>query len=599
MTRRIACIWLPNWPCQRWLHHHPQCIGHPFALQQRDPRRGWRIAAASSIARQQGILPGMSTSQALSLGIATLPTTKPSHPTQNSPQPNTTAPPNNLLLGQLDPEADREALEELAQAAQQFSPTVALESLEEKPWAIRSLHQPQALLMEATHLGRWFGSEQEMARQILHWLQSQHLVARIAIADSLAAAWAIAQGMPIAPLAQALLRQNQTGITSWQDIPGETPPWIVDSCSLPQWLDRLPVTALRIDQPTANTLRRLGISRLHHLLQLPRSGLAQRLGPGIIRKIDQLLGHIDESITGITPSQDWSACQPLEIPIDRIDWIEQILTQLLEQICLRLQERSEGGLRWIARLTMQEGPDLLWTLNLFRPSADPNYLRPLLLQQCETKWKSIATGSPPAITQVHLQAALRTTIRWHQTLFFDQDTTPQQENIAPLLDRLSNRLGRQAVVQGILQTDPLPEQACRWNPITGTLRTYSKRSRSHSQSIQTKGTKPLPTANYQTRWRAEPQETQPLRRPIQLLSMPLPLTTSPPSSQDLPHTFQLGHQPSRKVHQARGPERIETGWWEGDSIQRDYYRIELDHGDWWWVYLDRRNHTWYLHGYFG
>ncbi|MFM8174791.1 MAG: hypothetical protein ACKN81_14690, partial [Pirellulaceae bacterium] len=206
MVRRIACIWLPNWPCQRWLHHHPQCIGHPFALQQRDPRRGWCIAAASSIARQQGILPGMSTSQALSLGIATLPTTKPSHPTQDSPRLNTTAPPNNLLLGQLDPDADREALEELAQAAQQFSPTVALESLEEKPWAIRSLHQPQALLMEATHLGRWFGSEQEMARQILHWLQSQQLVARIAIADSLAAAWAIAQGMPIAPLAQVLLR---------------------------------------------------------------------------------------------------------------------------------------------------------------------------------------------------------------------------------------------------------------------------------------------------------------------------------------------------------------------------------------------------------
>jgi len=599
MTRRIACIWLPNWPCQRWLHHHPQCVGHPFALQQRDPRRGWRIAAASSIARQQGILPGMSTSQALSLGIATLPTTKPSHPTPKSLQPNSTAPPNNLLLGQLDPDADREALEELAQAAQQFSPTVALESLEEKPWAIRSLHQPQALLMEATHLGRWFGSEQEMARQILHWLQSQQLVARIAIADSLAAAWAIAQGMPIAPLAQALLRQNQIGIASWLDIPGETPPWIADSYSLPQWLDRLPVTALRIDQPTAHTLRRLGISRLHQLLQLPRSGLAQRLGPGIIRKIDQILGQIDESITGITPSQDWSACQPLEIPIDRIDWIEQILAQLLEQICQRLQERSEGGLRWIARLTMQEGPDLLWTLNLFRPSADPNYLRPLLLQQCEAKWKSIATNSPPAIIQVHLQAALRTPVRWHQTLFFDQDTTPQQENIAPLLDRLSNRLGRQAVVQGILQTDPLPEQACRWNPITGTLRTYSKRSSSHSQSIQTKGTKPLPAANYQTRWRAEPQETQPLRRPTQLLPMPLPLTTSPPACQDLPRTFQLGHQPSRKVLQARGPERIETGWWEGDSIQRDYYRIELDHGDWWWVYLNRRNHTWYLHGYFG
>ena len=33
-----------------------------------------------------------------------------------------------------------------------------------------------------------------------------------------------------------------------------------------------------------------------------------------------------------------------------------------------------------------------------------------------------------------------------------------------------------------------------------------------------------------------------------------------------------------------GPERIETGWWRGPCVRRDYYRVELDDGQWWWIF---------------
>jgi protein ImuB len=48
------------------------------------------------------------------------------------------------------------------------------------------------------------------------------------------------------------------------------------------------------------------------------------------------------------------------------------------------------------------------------------------------------------------------------------------------------------------------------------------------------------------------------------------------------------------------PERIETGWWDGGEIARDYY-IALDpQGVRLWVFRERTEpHRWFLHGVFG
>ena len=47
-----------------------------------------------------------------------------------------------------------------------------------------------------------------------------------------------------------------------------------------------------------------------------------------------------------------------------------------------------------------------------------------------------------------------------------------------------------------------------------------------------------------------------------------------------------------------GPERIETAWWRGPTVRRDYWRIETNTNRWLWVYRDLQNRRWYLHGEF-
>jgi protein ImuB len=48
------------------------------------------------------------------------------------------------------------------------------------------------------------------------------------------------------------------------------------------------------------------------------------------------------------------------------------------------------------------------------------------------------------------------------------------------------------------------------------------------------------------------------------------------------------------------PERIETGWWDGGDIARDYYTAIDLHGVRLWIFRERAApHRWFLHGVFG
>jgi protein ImuB len=48
------------------------------------------------------------------------------------------------------------------------------------------------------------------------------------------------------------------------------------------------------------------------------------------------------------------------------------------------------------------------------------------------------------------------------------------------------------------------------------------------------------------------------------------------------------------------PERVETGWWDGAEVARDYYRALDRYGVWLWVFRERTEpHQWFLHGVFG
>ena len=52
------------------------------------------------------------------------------------------------------------------------------------------------------------------------------------------------------------------------------------------------------------------------------------------------------------------------------------------------------------------------------------------------------------------------------------------------------------------------------------------------------------------------------------------------------------------VVRCQGPERIETGWWRGGDVRRDYFMVETTDGTRWWIFHRLDDGRWFLHGCF-
>ena len=88
---------------------------------------------------------------------------------------------------------------------------------------------------------------------------------------------------------------------------------------------------------------------------------------------------------------------------------------------------------------------------------------------------------------------------------------------------------------------------------------------------------------------AEPAE-EPPPRPVRLETVSI-VPDGPPLR------FRLGPE-SHRIVSADGPERIETAWWRGECVRRDYYVVETETGSRWWLFRRLRDGAWFLHGQF-
>jgi protein ImuB len=157
----------------------------------------------------------------------------------------------------------------------------------------------------------------------------------------------------------------------------------------------------------------------------------------------------------------------------------------------------------------------------------------------------------------------------HQAKLFDLGTASQHtQQTADLIDRLASRLGRDRILAVRLLAEAQPERAYRYESLVAKRRN--------------------------TR-RSPPRDLPP--RPLQLLRRPVRLAAVAivPDGPPLHFTLPSGQQ---RVARSWGPERIQTGWWRGQPIHRDYYRVETTTGTRYWLFRRRTDGAWFLHGVF-
>ncbi len=504
------------------------------------------------------------------------------------------------LLIPHDPRTDDEALRKLAwHLQQQITPQVETETLDEKPWAGCARHQRESLIGEISGVTHLFGGEIPLLQETGRLLHRFGLAGRIAIADSVGAAWAMAH-----------FGSLDTSVGPTNATPTDGPPrlgqWIVPSGAMRSMLEPLPTASLRINVATAETLARLGVERVGELLRLPRQGLAARLGSSLVQRIDQALGQREETLSAQAAPAEHQQTWQLEYPTSDQAILGDRIRRLMKSIRTGLAARQRGALRVTCRLDLSIHPPLFLEVGLFAPTVDDEHLSGLLIHRLE----NIRLASD--VTQITVAVTLTGPLRTAQISLFETDTSAASlagSTLSRLVDSLSGRMGRESVLRVELQEDPLPEQAYRTFPLTGGQRNGVGVRRNRSLPAASAAPQRGDAIGAGTLGRSFdlPSADDAMRRPLFLFPDPIPLAVALPN-QSFRQTVSDGRLPQQirwggVVHTVLrhwGPERIETGWWKGPTIRRDYYRIETDRGGWWWIFrtLAGPQSRWMLHGQF-
>jgi protein ImuB len=420
---------------------------------------------------------------------------------------------------QHDPLADQATLLLLAAWCEQFSPIVGIE-------------QPDNLCMDVTGLGSLFGGEPLLAQQIVKTSHRRGLSIRVAIADTLGAAWAVAH---------------------YGECPGIVPHGEMNA------LVDLPIASLRIEE--TEILAELGVERIGQLLKLPRNAIASRFDPLLLRRLDQFTGLIPETIVSHRSLPEITTEIELEYPTEDRQTVDIILRELVERVAQPLAQRQQGAIQLECQFRCEDAEPLKIQAGLFRASADPKHLLDLLRMRLER----VVLGGP--VTAVKLSVPLAARLQTWQPELFEPSRREGRRQVGLLVDRLSNRLGRESVIRAVPQSEAQPELAFRYEPLAGVPPRKSK----------------------QQRWKQLP-------RPLWLEAEPIPLEVLSVVPDGPPIQFHF--HGLQRVARTWGPERIQTGWWRGRYVQRDYYRIETTTGRRFWLFRRLSDAKWFLHGVF-
>jgi protein ImuB len=498
------------------MHAQPELRNKPVALSRMG--RVPEVVVCSRLAARAGVRPEMPVAEARAI------------------QPG-------IIVQEHEPDTDRRAIEELAQWADRFSPIVGLE---EDPAA-------QCLLIDITGCASCFHGEDALLERAVGEFSKAGWVPRIAVADTVGVAWALAHYAPT--------------------------PCLAATGDLEQPLQPLPPTALRLPSDLVQLLSRLGIERIDSLLALPRDEIPARFGSMVLQRLDQALGLRQEPILAHRSPRVIEASLALEYPTDRLDLLTCVIERLTQELEQALRARNCAARQVACSLYHLSKSPLHLKVGLFRPRQCPRYLGHLLSAQLE----HVRFAEP--IRAVRLRVLAAEPLIDQQTEFFATEPGGM-EAASTLVDYLSSRLGTGAVTRACMVADFQPEYACRFEPL---IQAKTERQKSPRQTLGSK-------RRQRRERRPDVPPFQPAR-PLCLWPRPMGIEVLSTVPDGPPFRMRWAGL-DYGIVRSRGPERIETGWWRGRDVRRDYYVIDTDRGTRLWIFRRQKDGQWFLHGCF-
>ncbi len=286
---------------------------------------------------------------------------------------------------------------------------------------------------------------------------------------------------------------------------------------------------------TIESLNRVGVSHLADLFRLPLTELAQRFDIDLVTYIGRLKGQFKTPLEFYHPPETFKYRLLLSYELTDLNHLNKPLfkvLQLLESfLSLRAKQTDEIQLELILRDAPSE------RIRVGSGQGEHKAIR--WLELCLLRFESVTLSAP--VIEIELQALRLIDFRADSPDLFNTQTG--QMSAPELVARLQAKLGESKVNGVEALSDYRPEFASRLCPPFNTC----------DQTL--------------------PELIQ--NRPSFLLNRPQPL-----------------HEQVEIIH---GPERIVTGWWDHNSISRDYYIARSAAGRWLWIFRTPQQ-KWFVHG---
>ncbi|VXC85163.1 Y-family DNA polymerase [Sphingomonas sp. AX6] len=458
-----------------------------------------------------------------------------------------------------DPHADRLWLERIADGCDRWTPMVALDP-------------PDGVTLDITGCAHLAGGETALAAQIEQRLGAGRLHLRHALA-----------GTPEA--GQALAR--------FQTAPAADEHHAVR---------RLSIAALRLEVEVETALRRAGLKTLGDLAARPTAPLAARFGAEMVATLHRVLGHADSRISPRRAPPALVFERRFAEPIARTEDALAVLDALVLEAAQRLEERHEGGRRFIGCFYRSDGAVREVAVETGLPTRDFAVTSRLFRERIDALSDPIDPGF--GFDLVRLAVPVAEPVGPSQLRL--EGGRLNEEATAALVDRLSTRLGRGRVRRFAPRDTHIPEQQVLTLPAVDAA-------------------DPLP-------WPPRRAGEPPLR-PLHLFDPPQPVEVLAEVPDGPPRRFRW-QRAMHEVTRFEGPERIAGEWWrvaierlpdpepsvahrrpdeEAHSLAplparplltRDYFRVEDARGRRFWLFRqglyerETNRPAWYVHGLF-
>jgi len=325
-------------------------------------------------------------------------------------------------------------------------------------------------------------------------------------------------------------------------------------------LGQLSTDVLDINKEQRRRLLNMGIRHLGDIWRLPSDGLRKRFGSNFVNQLNMALGKAAEPTHNYIPPPAFVASYDLPYELENLDRLLLIADELLAQLCDFLRRRDLSTSNLVLSLFHEKQDSTEITIGLRMASRSQQHLTLLL----ESHFDRLSIPAPVV--------AIKIEVKKFDAFFAKNDSLLKGEasgsapysdsNLNQFMEQLQARLGENHVKSVSSAAQHCPEYA--------NLQLDYKENPNRGGRV---AISPEVSAN---------------PRPLWLLQKPKQLNIN------------KGKLFYRKpIAIVSGPERIETHWWSGIDVCRDYYVAKEHSGSKLWIFREKSGkRNWFLHGFF-